>query len=65
MKINWNVYCFLLLLSCTIGLTIFLFAISLLTDYLFLQYITITTVYLLVIYSVKIVHKKELIKKHM
>lgn len=59
MKMDWNKYCFLLLLSCTIGMTIFLFAISLLTEYLFLQYTSIITVFLLATYLVKSIHKKE------
>ena len=62
MKMNWNKYCFLTLLSSTIGITIFLFAISLLTEYLFLQYLSITTVFILATYSVKIIHKNELQK---
>ncbi len=63
MKMNWNKYCFLILLSTTIGITIFLFAISLLTKYLFLQYISIITVFILTTYSVKIIHKCEIQKE--
>ncbi len=62
MKMNWNKYCFLTLLSSTIGITIFLFAISLLTEYLFLQYLSSTTVFILTTYLVKSIHKNELQK---
>lgn len=63
MKINLNQLCFLILLGSAIGLTIFLFAISLLTEYVVLQYASITTVFLLSMYAVKVVHRNRLILK--
>ncbi len=59
MKMDWNKYCFLILLGCTIGITIFLFAISLLTEYVLLQYASSITVFLLATYLVKSIHKNE------
>lgn len=63
MKININKLCFLILLGITIGLTIFLFAISLLTQYIVLQYVSISTVFILSMYAVKMVHRNKLILK--
>lgn len=59
MKMDWNKYCFLILLGCTIGITIFLFAISLLTEFVLLQYASSITVFLLATYLVKSIHKNE------
>ncbi len=64
MKLNLNKVCFLALTSGSIGITIFLFAISLLTEYIFLQYASIILVFIQSMYLVKSVHKYPLyIKK--
>ncbi len=58
MKISKNKLCFLILLGCTMGITIFLLAISLLTEYIFLQYTSCAIVFGLSFYAVKTIHNK-------
>lgn len=64
MKLNINKCFYLMLLAVSIGLCIFLFAISLLTKYTWLQYTSIILVYIQSMFAVKSIHKYPLwIKK--
>lgn len=60
MKLNINKCCFLTLCSVSIGLCIFLFAISLLTNYSLLQYAAIILAYVQSMIIVKSIHKYPL-----
>lgn len=57
MKLNINKFCYLMLLAVSIGLCIFLFAISLLTEYTLLQYASIILVFVQSMFVVKSIHK--------
>jgi hypothetical protein len=57
MKLNLNKICFLILCGICIGLTIVLASLLFITDYVLLQYITVTFIYLETIFVIKMVHK--------
>jgi O-antigen ligase len=59
MKFNWNKFCFLILLSISIGITIFLAAISLFTKYIWLQYVSLILVFIQSMYLVKSIHRLQ------
>lgn len=64
MKLNMNKCCFLIISAISIGLCISLFAISLVTTYSYIQYISITLAFIQSMYVVKTIHKYPLwIKK--
>lgn len=60
MRLNINKCCFLTLCSISVGLCIFLFAISLLTEYSILQYGSIILVFAQSMLIVKSIHKYPL-----
>jgi hypothetical protein len=63
MKLNINKLCFLILYAICIGLTIVLAGLLLITNYILLQYITVTFIYIEAIFIVKVVHKYPLYRK--
>lgn len=63
MKLNLNKVCFMILCSIAIGLTIVLGCLSLLTDYVILQYASFSLAFALGIYLVNVRRKYPLFIK--